>query len=66
MDKFLDHGAAHFALEEARAYEKLLASHERLRVALENCVAVSDGVGGTRYHAWSIAREALAQIPKGE
>ena len=47
-------------------YDELLASHERLRVALENCVAVSDGVGGTRYHAWSIAREALAQIPKGE
>ena len=55
---------AQMALEEAHAYEKLLASHERLRMALEECVS---NRGIPRSGAcFDKARKALKLIPKGE
>ena len=65
----------------AAEHEELLASHERLRVALGGCLSamVEYGDGGCGPHCEAMiegptpfpdeidtAREALAQIPKGE
>ena len=47
-------------------YNELLASHERLESALDKIAGLAPGYGDVCESIARIARDALAQIPKGE
>jgi len=52
-------------IEQGEFNARLIAAAPDLLEALENLLAVREGVGGTKYHADDIARAAIAKA-KGE